>query len=113
MNASNLATVLGPNLIYNKEQNPLSMKIAMDQGNGVVECMIKDFTLLFSPDTSFPKLGSRRGIWKNKKVAVPEKANSTQTEHVAIGRHTGPRNQTPPIGYPFHAIWLTRAVKIK
>jgi len=46
MTASNLSLVLGPNLIYRKEANPLMMKSDLDHGNSLVEMLINYYDFL-------------------------------------------------------------------
>jgi hypothetical protein len=48
MTASNLATVLGPNLLYKKEINPLMMKTEMERGNDVIETIIDQYHFVFN-----------------------------------------------------------------
>jgi len=48
MTASNLATVLGPNLINRKETNLSTMRIDLEQGNSVVQTMIEHYHSLFA-----------------------------------------------------------------
>ena len=47
MTASNLATVLGPNLMYNQNPNPLTMKQEIESTNSIVETMIIQYPVLF------------------------------------------------------------------
>ena len=62
MNASNLATVLAPNLIYNRDQNPLTMRQEMDQANSIVETMIRYPQKIFTPTKHEPpSVASPRG----------------------------------------------------
>lgn len=48
MTASNLSTVLGPNLIYRKNQDVMNMKGDLDMGNSIVETLIDQYAFLFA-----------------------------------------------------------------
>eukprot|EP01119_Soliformovum_irregulare_P012919 TRINITY_DN3389_c0_g4_i2.p1 TRINITY_DN3389_c0_g4~~TRINITY_DN3389_c0_g4_i2.p1 ORF type:complete len:392 (-),score=128.97 TRINITY_DN3389_c0_g4_i2:20-1195(-) len=50
MTASNLSTVLGPNLIYRKDQNAFNMKGDLDMANSIVETLIDQYDFLFGGD---------------------------------------------------------------
>eukprot|EP01118_Nematostelium_gracile_P017049 TRINITY_DN7171_c0_g2_i1.p1 TRINITY_DN7171_c0_g2~~TRINITY_DN7171_c0_g2_i1.p1 ORF type:complete len:406 (+),score=101.87 TRINITY_DN7171_c0_g2_i1:55-1218(+) len=61
MTASNLATVLGPNLIYAAAPDPMTMKMDMEHGNSIVETMIEEVAFIFGGATQTKSRPTKSG----------------------------------------------------